>query len=210
MKKLIFLVCILFASVMANAQVPTQNFMAPYWISSTTTNFTHSLPKGTIVYGNFILPVITNTVVGTGYNYTTMIAAGKAVLQSSAVTDSSYVHTTGSDIAYGNYIFYGSVTATITGHSSLDLPLTGGTVSGSTTFSLLPSFTIAAGTLTPIINADTIGTAISGLTTSSIVMLNYSAFHASPDTLPYAVCKTGWLTVHGKRNFAVNYWIPKK
>jgi hypothetical protein len=109
----------------------------------------------------------------------------------------------------------GSITtATITtGNITTGNITTGNITTGNITnlvASALPTYTIAAGKATPIINADTIGVAIAGLTTNAVVILSYSAFHASPDTLPYAILHAGWLTIHGKRNFAVNYWIPSK
>jgi len=97
-----------------------------------------------------------------------------------------------------------SITATDT--------LFGTNVNTSTiTVSGLPSHTIAAGQVTPVVLYDTIGFAVSGLTTNSIVVVSYAEPIPTADTIAcvYSV-KAGWLTLMGENGKKINYWIPKK
>jgi len=87
-----------------------------------------------------------------------------------------------------------------------------GNISGTgITGTALPTFSIAAGTLTVSLPDDTVGVAISGLTASAIVLCSYAETVGAPDTVAqvYAVT-TGWLTLMGENGKTINYWIPKK
>ena len=79
------------------------------------------------------------------------------------------------------------------------------------TGSTLPTFTIASGQVIPVLVYDTIGFAVSGLTTASIVLCSYAEAVPTADTIAtvYSV-KTGWLTLMGENGKKINYWIPKK
>jgi hypothetical protein len=79
------------------------------------------------------------------------------------------------------------------------------------TGSTLPTFTIASGQVIPVLVYDTIGFAVSGLTTASIVLCSYGEAVPTADTIAtvYSV-KTGWLTLMGENGKKINYWIPKK
>jgi len=111
-------------------------------------------------------------------------------------------------IALGTGAFGGAVTMSNTA-----------LVSGALTASVLPTFTIAAGTLHVLGTGeanDTIGVGVTGVTTSSIIIASYApttkalATLAS-DTAASAMCiHNGWVTVCGKVGRYVNYWIPKK
>lgn len=84
-------------------------------------------------------------------------------------------------------------------------------IKGAITADVLPSYTIAAGELIPVLAADTIGVAIAGLTTSSKVIVGYGEPVPTADTIAcvYSV-KAGWLTVIGENGKKINYWVPKK
>ena len=99
-------------------------------------------------------------------------------------------------------------TLAVTGNGSVSGTLL---ASGALTASVLPSFTIAAGTATPVLVGDTVGFAVAGLTTGAIVIVCPAAGLATTDSVPYVKqCRTGWLTLGGKHSTAINYWIPKK
>ena len=101
-----------------------------------------------------------------------------------------------------------NVTDTVFGgviSSTGNLSATG--ITGST----LPTFTIAAGTATPVLLADTVGFAVSGLTASAIVIVCYAELVGAPDTVAQVhTVRAGWLTLMGENSKAINYWIPKK
>jgi hypothetical protein len=101
---------------------------------------------------------------------------------------------TAADTVFGNVVT-----------SAGNLSATG--ITGST----LPTFTIASGQVIPVLVYDTIGFAVSGLTTASIVLCSYAEAVPTADTIAtvYSV-KTGWLTLMGENGKKINYWIPKK
>jgi hypothetical protein len=222
MKKLFLIL-----AVLISVSVMSQEYRkVPVVVPTRSSTFNTFLHSGDLVYcladsavyymikKDFGPKATLTVVLASRANYVTNTVSGAVVATtgafSGAITGATTLAITGTSVFTGAVTLTGGAVGTITGHSSLDLPLTGGTVSGATTFSVLPTFTIAAGTVTPIINADTIGAAVAGLTTNAVIMCAYKAFIASPDTLPYAVAKAGWATFYGKRNHAINYWIPKK
>jgi len=75
----------------------------------------------------------------------------------------------------------------------------------------LPTFNISAGTVTPVLVFDTIGFAVAGLTTNSIVIVSYGEAAPTADTIACVYNRrVGWLTLMGENGKAIHYWIPKK
>jgi len=109
-----------------------------------------------------------------------------------------------------NVLFNNSVTATDTIFGGV-VSSTGNLSATGITGSTLPTFTIASGQVIPTLLFDTIGFAVSGLTTASIVLVSYGEAVPTADTIAcvYSV-KTGWLTLMGENGKKINYWIPKK
>ncbi len=138
---------------------------------------------------------ITDTITAPIIKSTTKFTIGSQSISQSHNNNATFNNSvTAADTVFGNVIV-----------SSGNLSATG--ITGST----LPTFTIAAGTVTPVLLADTIGFAVSGLTTGAIVLVSPAAALATTDTVPYVKqVRTGWLTLGGKNGVAINYWIPKK
>ncbi len=137
----------------------------------------------------------TDTLSATVVNPTTNLTIGTQVLtqkNTNGVTWNNSI--TASDTVFGNVVT-----------SAGNLSATG--ITGSA----LPTFTIAAGTATPVLLADTINIPVSGLTTSAIIICSYAAYVAPTDTMCFVkTVKTGHFTLCGKNGIPINYWIPKK
>lgn len=130
------------------------------------------------------------------------------------VVDATTKLIVGSQIAtvpHNNTItFNNSITATDTVFAPTLSVSGNATVSGVLTASVLPTFTIAAGQTTPV-GVDTSQVTVSGLTTSAIVLCSYAENITAADTLPsvYRIV-SGKVTLRGKANKKIDYWIPKK
>lgn len=124
--------------------------------------------------------------------------------------------TLGTAIGTGTGFFYSGKVNTGQGNYELyamdqNVQTTSDVQFAAITGSTLPTFTIAAGTVTPVLPDDTIGFAVAGLTTGAIVLVSPATSLATTDTVPWVhTVRTGWLTLGGKNAAAINYWIPKK
>ena len=103
MKKLILIAFVLVSTTMFG-----QKFMTPFNVPTTSTAFGKSVPAGTIIYVGGV-QYVTNAAAGSTSTVNSMLTAGTAALVPSTAGDTSYLHSTGTDVAYGNYTFGGTV-----------------------------------------------------------------------------------------------------
>ena len=188
MKKLFLTISLLFAVFILSAGTPTTGVFNGYYVATVTTQIGR-----TVVPGDFIFVTSTGDLI--------------QILKSNQIANATVT----SIKALGT-LYYKAYPGTMTGNL-----LIGGTlnVTGTSTFSALPSFTIAAGTATLVAPFDTIGIAITGLTASCIVTCSYYASGAfvttTFDTAASVYNKRiGWLTLAGKHGKVINYWVGKK
>jgi len=167
--------------------------------TKTTGNANSVTLSGSLVVGGNDTLTTTHVATTTATVGTTLTLPGATTITKTSGNGNS-VTTSGSLVVGGN----DTLTTTHVAATTV-------TVSGLLTASVLPTFTIAAGQLTPTIIGDTIGVAVAGLTTNSIALVSYAEPLPTADTIAcvYAV-KAGWLTLMGKNGKKMNYWIPKK
>ena len=292
--KLLFLAFIMLGFI----SVGQVSFLPPAYVpNATTAKLDKEILVNTMIYvGALHVPYICKK--GIGGNMMTMTQAitnGYISIYSYSMPDSTYLHSTGVEKAYGGYtfyspsnVFYGSFIGTVTGNATSLLtrdttnhwysiatrywagqtfaPITGSSaywamadtgankylaayyttntaialkwaktdtgaykalatyydlhhnyapLSGASmsnlTVSDLPSCTIAAGTATPTLLADTVNTHVSGLTSGAIILCSYAGVVGAVDSNCFVkTVKAGNFTLQGKHGIPINYWIPKK
>lgn len=104
--KRVFLVSLM---VIASLVVFSQGFYTPFNVTSTTQEFGRTVPAGTLVTCGYDL-YKTTAAAGRASTLNAMVLAGSARLTNATVTDSMYMHTTGTDVCYANNTWNGTST----------------------------------------------------------------------------------------------------
>ena len=147
-----------------------------------------------------------NTITATTGNITTVAAT--TVGATGNITGANVTATTRVNTTNVHSTADSTTTLVASGNGSF-----GGTllVSGALTASVLPTFTLACGTATCTLLADTVNVPIAGITSNSIVICSYAAALSGTDTACWVkTVKASSITLAGKHGRAINYWIPKK
>ncbi len=95
------------AVFLLSATLTFGQFLTPIRVSSTTATFGHFVPKGTTI--NYLgYDYYTNHEAGAGQTLAGLLTLGYATLKNQSGADTTYLHSTGIDKAYGNYTFSGT------------------------------------------------------------------------------------------------------